>query len=384
MKNVSMIGNDCVGCRSCELVCPVGAILMKQSEEGFLYPQVQKDTCIECGLCLRKCAQSYKTERQGPLEIYALKNKDSQRVQRSASAGASDIAANIVLEHDGVVFGAAYGERFYVEHVMVTDKSDLGRLQSSKYVQSDLRKTFLEAKQQLDAGRQVLFTGTPCQIDSLHTYLGKEYDNLYTIDLICHGVPSPKLFEAYMAHLEQKMGGEIVEFNFRSKEKRGWGTQQVVRTRTKTRSKSLQLERYGKHFMGGDCYRECCYTCKYANTNRVGDLTIGDFWAINKFHPEFYSSDGVSVVFVNSKKGQELFEQIKRQAEVLTSRMEAALSGQGNLVRPTRRPAARDFFYKGIDEPGYIESLKVGLQMQERIKAALPRALFLKLKQIFG
>ena len=279
-----------------------------------------------------------------------------------------------------MVYGAAYDEQLAVSHIEVTDEAEREKLQSSKYVQSDPKDSYAKVKQRLSEGKTVLFTGTPCQIAGLYAFLGGNPENLYTVDLICHGVPSPKFFKKYLEYQNKQTAGRVIYFNFRSKDKRGWGTQYLLKTKTKT--KTLSLDRYGKHFMDGDCYRESCYQCAYANTSRVGDLTVGDFWGIAKSHPNFNSPKGVSSVFVNTEKGQKLFELMRPLAEVDEATLEEGMVKQHNLVRPSSRPASRDNFYKGIDEPGFIEHIKVGLQPKARLKSILPNKLIQKIKSL--
>ena len=383
MKNISDVKDSCVGCRSCEQVCPKKIIVMKESEEGFLYPYVDEKKCIDCLLCVKRCpTQSLKNDTAIPMFVYALRDKNDMQIMQSASGGVGVLAAQSMIEKGGIAYGAAYDECFYVKHIRVKELNDLPKIQSTKYVQSDTNDTYSQVLKDLCSGKMVLYTGTPCQIDGLHSFLGKEYENLYTIDLICHGVPSPKFFKKYIEYRNSQTAGKVTYFNFRSKDKRGWGTQYLLKTETKTKTevKTLSFDRYGKHFMAADCYRECCYQCTYANIHRVGDLTIGDFWGIGKSHPEFYSEKGVSSVFVNTEKGQRLFDSIKKDAWVANATLKEAMVKQGNLVCPTKRPQERNEFYKNIDQYGFIDGLKVGLQLKNRIKAVLPRkwVLFLK------
>lgn len=268
------------------------------------------------------------------------------------------------------------------ETILVTDEAEREKLQSSKYVQSDPKDSYTKVKQRLSEGKRVLFTGTPCQIAGLYAFLGGNPENLYTVDLICHGVPSPKFFKKYLEYQNKQTAGRVIYFNFRSKDKRGWGTQYLLKTKTKTKTKTLSLDRYGKHFMDGDCYRESCYQCAYANTSRVGDLTVGDFWGIAKSHPCFNSPKGVSSVFVNTEKGQKLFEMMRVLAEVEEATLEEGMVKQHNLVQPSNRPVTRDTFYKSIDEPGFIENIKVGFQPKARLKSVLPNKLIQKIKSL--
>lgn len=354
---------------------------MEPTKEGFLYPNVDETSCIHCGFCLKACPVSQvNVHRNQPKQVYAFKNKNTEEIMGSASGGAADVAAHVVLNQNGVVYGAAYDADFVVKHIEVTDKPGKKRLQSSKYVQSDINDCYLKAKEALHQGRKVLFTGTPCQIAGLYSFLGGDHTNLFTLDLICHGVPSPKFFEKYLEYQRRKLKENITYYNFRSKDKRGWGTQYLIKTKTKTKTKTLSLDRYGKHFMNGDCYRECCYQCPFANLARVGDITAGDFWGIAKSHPEFNSLKGVSSVFINTPKGQQLFERMKAFANVEKATLAEGMVKQGNLVHASERPGQRDTFYEQIDRPNFIEHIHVGLQWQARLKAMLPNWLIQKIK----
>ena len=278
MNNILKIQERCVGCRSCEQSCPKHCISFVEDKEGFLYPEVDDKKCIECKICLKVCpCENAKLHRSTPKKVWAWKSTKSADVMRSASGGAADSAAKTVLEMNGVVYGAAYDEKFVVSHIEVTDDEDRKKIQSSKYVQSDLKDCYTKIKKRLTQNRKVLFTGCPCQVAGLYAFLGGDKNNLYTIDLICHGVPSPKFLKRYLEYQSEKNGGQVNYLNFRSKDKKGWSTRIKIKTKKKTMEMPLVLDRYGKHFMEGDCYRESCYQCEFANINRVGDITVGDF-----------------------------------------------------------------------------------------------------------
>ena len=382
MENILRIKEKCVGCKSCEQSCPKQCISMLETKEGFWYPSVDEKSCIECKLCLKKCpVENIAYHRNEPKKVWAWRNKNVVDFMRSASGGAADSAAKTVLKMGGVVYGAAYDEQLVVSHIEVTDNAEREKIQSSKYVQSDPKDSYSNAKQRLAEGKTVLFTGTPCQIAGLYAFLGGDQKNLYTIDLICHGVPSPKFLKKYLEYQNKEMAGKVIYYNFRSKDKRGWGTQYLLKTQTQTKTQILSLDRYGKHFMDGDCYRESCYQCAYANTNRVADITVGDFWGIAKSHPNFNSQKGVSSVLVNSKKGQKLFEMMKNLAEVEEATLEEGMVKQGNLVEPSHRPKNRDDFYTQIDDIAFIDELKVGIELKERIKNILPAEVIRILKK---
>lgn len=383
MKNVLEIRERCVGCRSCEQICPKHCISMVNDKAGFWYPSVLEHECGGCGLCLEGCpVENTSLHRNRPLYVWAFRNKNDIDIQRSASGGAADIAAKIILENGGVVFGAAYDAQMVVSHIEVIINEDRKKIQSSKYVQSDTKNCYSRVKSILSEGKKVLFTGTPCQIAGLYSFLGKDYESLYTIDLICHGVPSSVFFKKYLEYQEKKMKERVIYYNFRSKEKRGWGTQYMLKTKTKTKTKMLSLDPYGKKFMDGDCYRESCYQCPYANIERVGDLTVGDFWGIAKSHPKFNSAKGISSVFINTKKGEKIFEKMRFFADVERTTIEEGMAKQHNLVYPSERPMTRDSFYASIDSPEFIDKIKIGIQLKARIKSMMPNALIQKIKSL--
>lgn len=383
MDNISTIGKNCFGCRGCEQACPAHCISIKQNEEGFLYPVVNQEACLNCKKCLKVCpANNSDMHRNEATEVWAVKNKIRNSLLKSASGGASDVVVTYILNNGGVAYGAAYDDELIVKHIRVESIEKKDKLQSSKYVQSDIGHSYSQARNDLNNGKTVLFTGTPCQIEGLYTFLGKEYANLYTIDLICHGVPSPKLFHIYLQYMSEKMDDKIVAYNFRSKQKRGWGTNYLVETQKKHKTGPMALDKYGKHFLLGDCYRESCYQCPFANLNRPGDITVGDFWGVMKSHPDFYSKDGVSSVFINSTKGQQLLKMIKESSHILSITMQEGMNKQGNLIHPSLRDSNRNTIYNNIDDSNYMEKLKIGLQLKQRLKSMLPTELLMVLKRI--
>lgn len=383
MKNISTIGNRCVGCRSCEQVCPISCISINENHEGFLYPSVDEDACILCGRCINSCPiENREIHRNQPSEVWAVTNTNAENIMNSASGGASDIFVRTTLRNNGVAFGAVYDEKFHVHHIEVTTVDDAYKFQSSKYVQSDTENVYTQIKDRLKEGRKVLFTGTPCQVAGLYSFLGGDDENLYTIDLICHGVPSPKLFKKYVEYMEKILGEKLIYYNFRSKEKRGWGTHYLLKTKTKTKTNALSLDRYGKHFLASDCLRECCYECAYASIDRVGDITVGDFWGISKSHPDFFTAKGVSSVFVNTNKGYSMLKQMPGTEKLEKATLEEGMMKQGNLRKPSERPKSRDHFYDHIDDPDFIENMKIGSEIKERVKSMIPTKVINKLKRM--
>lgn len=373
------ITEKCTGCRTCEKSCPKTSITMVCDDEGFIMPSINQETCIDCKICQKRCPQNNYDQWHVPKNVYAVRDKDDKEIYRSASGGAFAVIARYALtELDAVVYGASYvDEDLHVGHIAVKNISELYRLQSSKYVQSNTLETYEEVKHYLSQGVKVLYSGTPCQIAGLKSYLNKDYDNLLTVDLICHGVPSPLLFEKYMVWLSSKMT-KVIEYDFRDKSG-GWGLSYKVKSKGQIRGKSGLSDPYYYHFLKGNIYRECCYECRYCRKERVSDITIGDYWGIEKEHPHFFSTKGVSCVLLNTEKGQDAFKHIRNYMYVQESTFEQVARHNENLYYPTKRPLVRDAIYKGIKEKNaidfYKENMAFPVSMKSRIKALAPTSI---------
>lgn len=358
---------------------------MKSSDEGFLVAEIDEKRCVDCGLCRKRCPQNNMPDKHSPKKVLAVRYKKDTELKDSASGGAFVALAHRVLEQNGVVFGAAYDEDWTVGHIAVYKEEDLYKLQGSKYVQCDTLHIYSEVKNLLNKGKTVLFSGTPCQIGGLRAFLKKDYDNLLTTDLICHGVASPKLFQKYIEWLGIETKGKILYYNFRDKSG-GWGLGYKAKTKTKTKTKTANSDPYYYHFLKGDTYRECCYRCRYCTRERVGDITIGDYWGIEQAHPSFYSTKGVSVMLLNTEKALKWFGQVENSFYIQASTFEQAARQNHNLLSPTRRPKMRDTVYNHLDDmdvEGYFNTvLKTPNRFVDRIKGMLPMRLKLILKTI--
>lgn len=358
---------DCCGCTACVSSCPKQTITMKPDEDGFLYPIIEHSSCTECTLCNKVCAfqKDIKNKvEKTPLATYAAVLKNADLLKNSASGGVFVALALYVLENNGVIFGCAMNDEFEAEHICIDDIKDLKKLQGSKYVQSNLKETLFETKRNLKDGRQVLYVGTPCQISGLKSYLGKDYDNLITIDIICHGVPSPKFFKGYITWLNNKLKGNVTNFRFRDKRK-GWGHAGYVKYKKadKTFGKHVQpiTSYYYQYFLRGDISRNSCYECPYAGSNRQGDFTIGDYWGIFKIHPEIKHKKGVSVLLVNSKKANDFLSVQKNNndntigsfLDLHESTFEKARAYNRQLNYPVPKSENREKILKLFREEGF-------------------------------
>lgn len=382
-----IITEFCAGCRVCEQLCPKQCIILRSTEEGFLVAEIDENKCIDCGLCRKRCPQNNLPEKFAPKKVLAVRFRDDRKLMDSASGGAFAAIAQTFIEHNGVVFGASYKEDWTVGHTAVYNVKELYKLQGSKYVQSDVSETYSEVKALLNDGRKVLFSGTPCQIGGLRAFLKKDYENLLTMDLICHGVASPELFKKYIGWLGKKTKGEILYYNFRDKSS-GWGLgyKAKAKTKTKTKTKTANLDPYYYHFLKGDTFRECCYRCHYCTKERVGDLTVGDYWGIEQAHPSFYSMKGVSVMFLNTDKALWWFEQAKSLFYIQESTFGQASRKNHNLLFPTKRPQSRDIVYKHLNDINadtyFNKILKAPNRFVDKIKDMLPVRVKLILKII--
>jgi len=370
------ITDKCTGCRACEQLCPHTAIDFRQDDEGFWTPIINQSLCVDCGLCAAKCPQNRQVNSNLPVATKAARLKDDSILFKSASGGAFAGIALYAIRQGWVVYGVRYDEKLVAHHGKAETVEELLSLLSSKYVQSDTRHTFSEVKKLLREGQNVLYSGTGCQIAGLKTFLGKEYDNLITIDLICHGVPSPLLFEKYIQYLSIKHGGERIRmFDFRDK-KIGWGLDFKYIHNVKTVVNSCSASPYYTNFLKGTIYRECCYTCKYASKKRVADITIGDYWGIEYAHPEFEDNRGVSVVLLNSDKGARLWTLCKDDFESIDSDVDLAAKYNGNLIHPTKRDdTVRDHIYDeiwGTDSVDFIKKLPYKRTIRAIVKSILP------------
>ena len=353
-RSVTIIDRaQCFGCASCEKVCPKGAIKMDENAEGFFYPKIDS-SCVNCGLCLKHCPLMINnTPNTFSQKVFGVVLKNEDLILRSASGGVFVGIANYILEKKGVVYGCAYNDNFRVSHIGIESKNELYRLQGSKYIQSFISETYVDVKTRLEKGDTVLYSGTPCQIAGLKSYLGRDYKNLYTIDLICHGIPSQKLFQKYLQWLSIKNKGKIVYYSFRDKDVSGWSCdgKAKIKTKKKTKIKIIRgyCDPYYASFLRGETYRESCYVCKYANMKRIGDITIGDFWGVEKYYSNIDRSKGVSCCIINTEKGLDLFSTIRERFFCFDCKKDEIAYANSNLNYPTVRPKIRDKIYYGID-----------------------------------
>lgn len=378
----------CCGCTACASACPKFAISMVPDENGFVYPAVDESRCVHCGLCEQVCAYQHGQTRASEKEAYAAVS-GCTNVRESASGGLFAAFAQAVLEQGGAVYGCAMiyenGE-LWPRHICVTKQKDLIRLKGSKYVQSDLTGIYPDVRRRLEAGQTVLFSGTPCQAAGLKGFLRKEYENLFTVDIICHGVPGGELFRKYIAFEEQKQGAKITSFRFRDKSQ-GWKLHGAM-SLDDGRTVYFEPEEssYYQMFLNSYTYRENCYTCPYASDHRPGDVTIGDYWCIDLVHPELLGENGgpldqesgISCLIVNSERGRLLLERFGGGIRRWDSTYENAARYNRQLTAPSALKPERERVLAMVKEgygtvdAWYRRRLR-RIKMIRAIRAAVPR-----------
>ncbi len=309
MINLYEKKGNCCGCTACMNICPHNSITMKKDEEGFLYPEIDPGSCVECGACIKVCA-FHKKEHEEKIpkdqEVFGFWHPKQEIRKKSTSGGAFSAISDFILEQGGVVYGAVFNDSFEVVHGSAVNREQRDKMRGSKYVQSDLGAVFKEIKLTLEAGKPVLFTGTPCQNGGLKSYLNKEYPRLILCDIACHGVPSPKVWEDYRAYLEEKHRDKIKEVNFRNKDT-GWRNSSLkVEFDKGIHQKNMQEDPYYILFFSHLTIRPSCHQCVYTSYHRVSDITLADFWGSDNTREAFQDDTGVSLVLANTGKGREL------------------------------------------------------------------------------
>lgn len=356
MKSAYVIDKQmCTGCLACKDTCPVNAIDIFIDEEGFRYPQINQGKCIKCGKCERFCAVKRKEIQydKKPIEIIGAKVKDEKERITSRSGGVFISMANYILEYDGVVYGCKLGENLEVYHSRATNKKEVDEFKGSKYVESDLKDVYREVKEDLINGKNVLFSGTGCQIAGLNVALkGINTEKLYTIDIICHGVPSPLIYKEFLKYMEKRENSKVIGIDFRDKSF-GWNTHRETLTYD---DKTTTTKYYTELFYSHHTLRPSCYNCQFSNMDRVSDITIGDFWGIDKENQEFNDNKGVSLVLVNTTKGKKMIEEITKDIEWIQVYTEHYK--QHNLHSPSIKPEDRNQFWKEYKENGFEFILK--------------------------
>lgn len=350
--------SDCCGCTACVSVCNHQAIKMQEDLKGFKYPTVDHNRCIECGLCERVCQFHKNYDRYDNYEVseyFAIRCNDRDELSKSQSGGAFYLFSEIILQQCGIIYGVVYGTMFKIEHIRSSTPEGRNSMRGSKYVQSDLYDLFLQVRTDLKNQRKVLFSGTPCQVAGLRSFVGKRLSvNLITIDLLCHGVASPRFWFEYLKVLEKKIGQKLLKVNMRDKTY-GWLSSEETYTfeRKKIR-KNTFYSLYYKNLI----IRESCFNCPYSNCKRVGDISIGDYQGWNNTHKEFNDNTGISLVLVNSDKGKELLNTVKNNYNIFSQVSSFEDCVQLALQRSAEKPILYEEFWQVFRSKGCLNACK--------------------------
>ena len=335
----------CCGCSACAGVCPVQCISMVADQEGFKYPSADSGICISCGRCEQVCPMA-SVKEASEKKAYAVRVPEYE--SKSSSGGVFSALAEKILGEGGVVYGAAFDEKLNLRHIKVDDIAMLGQLRGSKYVQSDMSDVFRQVRDELADGRKVLFSGTPCQVAGLKTFLGKDYPELFTVDLACHGVPSPEVWNRYV----REKGADLVNVNFRDKSE-GWRNYNIAYIyKERTEKVKFDKDPYMLLFLQNISLRPSCYDCAFRNGGNCSDVTLADFWSVADAVPEMNDGKGVSAVIVNTSKGEAQVDGLSQLAEV---KYEAAVKANGGFFSTFEVPAGRGEFFRGLDKTDNIQ-----------------------------
>lgn len=368
--------SHCCGCGSCAAGCPKGAITMSEGKDGFVLPVIDSDLCVGCGACARACGLNRGVGSNSAGPFYAAAGRDD--VSESASGGVFGAVAREVISAGGVAYGAAYeceGNTLRVLHRRAASVDELRPLLNSKYVQSDAGVCFVDVKADIREGRQVLFCGTPCQVAGLKGFLGRDYENLTTVDLVCHGVPSGRMFADCVEDYGKQLGSPVVDFRFRCK-REGWGHSLLLLLLEDGREATIPAPKspYYDMFLNLKTLRDSCYRCPYAGRFRAGDLTIGDFWGVDVNRPDvlkdsekFNQMKGVSCLLVNNDRGRE-FIKSSNALDLYPVEFDDIAKGNDQLRHPSDLPNDRGLYIDAFAKGGWKSICKLYLRRERGLK----------------
>ena len=373
----------CCGCGACASVCPENCISFATDGEGFLYPAVDEKNCVGCNACERACPMLSEPEKNTVVRACAVINNDKETRLKSSSGGIFGLLAEDVFENGGAVFGAAFDESFAVRHICAHTADELPLLRGSKYVQSNTTGIFETVKQLLDSDRQVLFSGTPCQVAGLKKSLGKNYLNLLTVDLVCHGVPSPVAWQRYLDFTKKKYSAEPVFVNFRSKVS-GWKkfSIEILFKNGRALREDVYDNLYMKAFLRNLSLRPSCYNCPFKGLERVSDITLADFWGVEHVCSDMNDGLGTSLVFINSNSGLSAFEKLGSRIRVAETDASEAVKYNSAAIKSVARPENRDEFFRILQRGGFVKEMHRFLA--EPFSVRLKKSLKKTVKAVIG
>lgn len=373
---------NCYGCMACKQICPKNAISIIMNDRGFYIPYIEKSKCIECGLCKNVCPYIKKSQKNRVKKVYAAKTNNKEYIIKSTSGGIfSTIAANFIKQN-GYVAGVIIDKNLKVKYSITNDLKKLDDILKSKYVQAEINNTYIEIKELLLKDKKVLFSGTGCQIAGLKLFLKKDFENLYTIEVVCHGVPSPGLFKKYIEWLEQKEKINLLNYIFRTKDKNTSGIHSKIKiqlSNNKIKYLYAYEDPYYSSFLDGKISRATCYNCKFKGEDRISDMTLGDFWGIEKKLKNFPSQKGVSGILINTEKGNTLFESIKNNLFIVESDFKSISDYNKSIVESSN---IKDKINYNINDKDLFKNLTPKRTIIEKIKYRIPSKIKYYLKRI--
>ena len=363
--------SQCCGCTACVSACPKQCIRMAEDKEGFLYPQIDTTDCVDCGLCEKVCPVLHPAQAKEKPVVFAAVNNNLEVRMQSSSGGIFTLLAEQTIKKGGVVFGACFDKEWKVVHRYTATLEGLSVFRGSKYVQSDMGTSFQDAKRFLDQGREVLFSGTPCQIAGLKNYLRKFYPTLLTVEVVCHGVPSPKVWKSYLFGKRNICG-----INFRSKTE-GWKKFRLELTYADGRVERAPLENdfYMKTFLSNLSLRPSCYTCATKIKNSQSDIMIADYWGIDQVHPEIDDDKGCSLVIVNNSEVLPLLYRL--DCQLYQQNFDSAIKYNRAIVESFHQPVNRNFFFTLLRRCSFSTAYRMATT--NNIICRLARTLYRKL-----
>lgn len=341
----------CCGCSACYSICPKNCIEMVGDSLGFLYPVIHESSCVQCGLCEMVCPAIHKGNKESTPFAWGGHVRSDELRAKSSSGGMFSLFAESVLSKGGVVFGAALSENCdQVNHIKIESITQLERLRGSKYVQSSICNTYIETKEALESGKEVLFSGTPCQIQGLKLFLRKEYENLLTIEIICHGTPSPNIFKKYIEYMKNKLGSPIKNVFFRDEVGGGTLVMKILAYNGSVYREDKYTDFYYRLFLSNTCLRESCYNCPSRGLYTRADITLGDFWGVENVAPDLIDGKGLSLVVVHTSKGKQLFDSLLDKCVGHDVGFEKAIQGNPAFFESYQRPSQRSTIGDNINK----------------------------------
>jgi coenzyme F420-reducing hydrogenase beta subunit len=340
--------SQCCGCWACENICPKHCIEMKPDHEGFLYPQIKQEVCIDCGLCEKVCPNLGEKQNDTlPIKHYIIQNKNKEELRKSNSGGFFSVISGYAIQNQGVVFGASFDDKMELRHTHAETITECYPFRGSKYVQSQIKDNYKKAKKFLEQGKLTVFSGTPCQIAGLKSYLRKDYENLITVDLVCRGVPSPLLLKKYLEYHSKEKNSPII--NYLSRDKYygySYSTASIFfKNKNKSYHKGMESDAMLRLYFKNICSRPSCYQCHYKTIHRISDFTIFDCWDAPSTSKEF-SNKGATNVFIHTPKGKAIFEEIKQHFIFHTENIYKIIKRDGIMIKNTipMNPHRKQFF----------------------------------------